>query len=527
MYDEGVVDKSKSVLHRSVTVSEPSAEEVLAGDAQSPIVFAIDIGTSSVRAALYDARAHEITGTRSRIERGFVTTADGGAELDADEAIADVARVIDETLTRVPAGAVLRPEAVAVSCFWHSLVGINNKGQALTPVLGWADTRARDEVFELRRRLDERATHGRTGCRFHASYWPAKLRWLKNDRPEVCRNVTRWLSFGEFLALRLSGEANSTASVSMASGTGLLDCRRSVWDTELLAHLNISPDQLPTLADARSEGTFTLASEYGKRWPLLGECRWFPAVGDGASNNIGTGCVTREQIGLMVGTSGAMRVVYEGEAPIEIPPSLWCYRADRRRICMGGALSDGGGLHDWMNDTLMLDDDARATETALAAMEPDAHGLTVLPFWAGERSTGWNADARGAILGLTMHTKPLEILRASMEAVAYRIALIADALGAFAPGAEVCASGGALRASPVWAQMMADVMNRSVKILRAREASSRGVVLLVLESLGVIKSLNETTASFSHIYQPDTTRHARYREGLERQRKFYELLIGT
>ena len=95
----------------------------------------------------------------------------------------------------------------------------------------------------------------------------------------------------------------------------------------------------------RTGRSTTWQTSYARRWPQLGGARWFPAVGDGAANNIGAGCTTRARVALMIGTSGAMRVMWEGEPPAEIPVVLWCYRADRRRVIVGGALSDGGGLY--------------------------------------------------------------------------------------------------------------------------------------------------------------------------------------
>lgn len=175
-------------------------------------------------------------------------------------------------------------------------------------------------------------------------------------------------------------------------------------------------------------------------------------------------------------------------------------------------------------------------EEALEAMEPDAHGLTLLPFWTGERSTGWHASACGAILGLRLHTRPLEILRASMEAVCYRFALIAAALklatndetiagASDAPNDfEIIASGGALLHSTVWAQMLADTLNRIVHMSAAREASSRGAALLALEALGTIK-IEDAPVEYSRTYEPDPARHAKYRIGLARQQKLYAHLI--
>ena len=502
-----------------------------ATDACAPFVVALDIGTSSGRAALFDAEAREVTGTKARVEWSFQTTREGGAEIDADWLLAETARILDETLARVRE-LNLQIEAVTVSCFWHSLVGVDATGRALTPLYGWADTRAALEVAELRNRFDERAAHARTGCRFHASYWPAKLLWLQSARPDAWRDAARWLSFGEFLTLRFCGIG--AASVSQASATGLFDGRRFVWDDELCAALGLDINRLPPLAADERQPTFNLAGAYVERWPQLKDRPWFAPVGDGAANNVGAGCVNKSALALMIGTSGAMRVLYEGEPPAELPESLWCYRADRRRVVVGGALSDGGGLYDWMRDSFKIGNvenphaqHAFEEEIAreLAALAPDAHGLTILPFWAGERSTNWNPQARGAITGLTMHTRPAEIIRAALEAVAYRFAHIARALERFAPGAEVRASGGALAASPLWAQIISDVLARPVKLFAAREASSRGATLLALESLGVIDELTDAPDASSRTFEPDMRAHEIYRAGAERQEMVYQSLL--
>jgi gluconokinase len=492
-------------------------------DEQAPRVLALDIGTSSVRAALFDSLGNEIKGTAAHMARTLSTTLDGGAELNADEALEQVTRVVDAVLAQsAPASGSI--ETLAVSCFWHSLVGIDREGRAVTPVLGWADTRAARAVEELRRELDERETHARTGCPFHSSYWPAKLRWLQRERTRLYSAVHSWLSFGELLAMRFFGETD--ASLSMASATGLFDARLCQWDEPLLNWLGIDVNQLPAIA-CEQKSFSQLTPEYARRWPQLRRARMFPAIGDGAANNIGAGCLTRERVMLMIGTSGAMRALSEDDPPHALPESLWCYRADSRRILIGGALSDGGGLYAWMREALALGGaELEEIEGALSAMEPDAHGLTVLPFWAGERSTGWATTARGAILGLTMHTRPIEILRAAMESVAYRFALIARALDLFAPKAEIVASGGALRSSAVWAQMLADVLGRAVTLSGVRESSSRGAALLALEATGKIKSIADAQAPMGQAYEPDMSRHKRYRAGLERQQELYEHLVA-
>ena len=310
----------------------------------------------------------------------------------------------------------------------------------------------------------------------------------------------------------------------MASGTGLLNQRTCEWDEELLAALDISIANLPEIAAVNR--TFPeLRSAYAVRWPQLHEARLLPAIGDGAANNIGAGCHSSEKIALMIGTSGALRVCFAGEPPHQLPAELWCYRADRKRILIGGALSDGGGLYNWIKDSLLREENFATIESELELLSPDAHGLTVLPFWSGERSTGWNPNASGAILGLTLQTRPIEILRAAMEAIAYRFALIARALEPLAPGALLIASGHALRCSPTWVQILADVLGRPVALSETSEASTRGAALLALEAAGKIGSIAEFSVPVETVFEPNMSHHEIYQDGLERQQRIYEKLI--
>jgi gluconokinase len=220
-----------------------------------------------------------------------------------------------------------------------------------------------------------------------------------------------------------------------------------------------------------------------------------------------------------------MRVVYSGEPPSKLPPSLWSYRVDERRVVVGGALSDGGGLIQWLMKSLNAGD-TEALQQRLATLEPDAHGLTILPFWSGERSTGWSTEARGGIFGLRQQTTTLEIIRAALESIAYRFALIAAALDEIAPGATVIATGNALRSSPVWLQIIADVLGRPITFGGSPEASIRGAALLALEAVGKIGSIEEVPVSVDTGVEPDMQRHARYREGLARQEDLYARLLG-
>lgn len=193
---------------------------------------------------------------------------------------------------------------------------------------------------------------------------------------------------------------------------------------------------------------------------------------------------------------------------------------------MGGSLSNGGLLFEWMTETLRLERDPEAVERGLAEMAPDSHGLTLLPFLAGERSPGWKSKARAAVTGLSLHTRPIEILRASLESVAYRFARIVRLLEPVVPeDREIVASGGALLRSPVWLQIMADVLGQPVAASAVKEASSRGAALLALEALGFLDGIEEAEIPLGARFDPCPERHQRYRKALERHDRLYGLLL--
>jgi gluconokinase len=480
-------------------------------------ILSVDVGSSSVRAELYDDCGDGVEGTEVKLDYEFDYTREGGAVQDADELLELVARAVDGSLSGAGEAEI---SGVAMSTFWHSVLGLDHEGRPTTPVLTWADRRAAKSVPELLERLDERVYHRRTGCVPHSSYWPAKLLWAKHAMPEAFEKAERWVSPADYFYARFFGEPY-TVGTSMASATGLFDQNRLRWDKETFRVLPVREAQLSTVSDAPQKG---LEEEWAERWPALRDTPWLPAVGDGACSNVGSGCTTSDRLGLMVGTSGAMRILWQAES-VEIPDGPWCYRADTERYVMGGALSDGGNLIEWLRDTLRLPDPQK-TEALLAGMEPDSHGLTFLPLLAGERGPGWADLANGTVSGISMSSKPIEILRAAMEAVALRFAIIAEMLETASPGKkQVIASGGGLLHSPTWVGIMADTLGRPVTVSGVAEASSRGAALIALEALGG-PEIEAANVPLGETFEPDPERHEIYRKALERQRRLYDAVLG-
>jgi gluconokinase len=227
-----------------------------------------------------------------------------------------------------------------------------------------------------------------------------------------------------------------------------------------------------------------------------------------------------------VGTSAAVRCVIESEAAPALPAGLWNYRISKNRHLVGGALTDAGSLYQVMGWCQLLlhlplpaislpracgphlrmrslsktfearsallqwfqanvaGGDSEAMWPKVEALEADAHGLTVLPFLSGERSTGWRGDATLTFHGVNRFTEAHHLIRAGVEAVVLRLAVIVELLGGLVDGdAVLVAAGGPLENVPLWSRMVADAMDRPLLLVDAKEITSRGVAVLMCESL--------------------------------------------
>jgi gluconokinase len=439
-------------------------------------VLALDVGTSSARAQLFDERANE-AGDRAQEEYA--------GEHDPDRLVEAVQRTID-------AAAGDGFEAVGTSCFGHSLLALDGDDRPLTPVLDWRDRRSAAAAERLSTVLDAKAVHARTGCHVHTSYWPAKLAWLAEELPDVMRNAARFVTFDGLLYERLLGRA-APISLSSASATGLFDLRRRGWDVELLDVLGLGTGRLPELSGDPVD-------------------RWYPALLDGACSNLGAGCIERSRAVLMIGTSGAFRTLYETTS-LAPRDGLFLYAVDERRVLEGGALSDGGNVHQWLDEVL------KNGSAPVEDRPPAAHGLTFLTLLGGDRSPGWRSRARGAVAGLTTETTALDLRQAALEGIAYRFAEVAELMPEVE---EIVAAGGALRHDPDWLQILADVLERPLVLSGVEEASLRGAAVAVLERLGV----SIERAPLGRTVEPRADRAEAHRAARARQRELYDALIG-
>lgn len=458
-------------------------------------VLAMDLGSSSVRAMVFETlgagHLGMVEGALARRPRHLNTAQPGQATFDVDSYLADLVACIDELHGK---GLLDGVTAVAADSQWHSVVAVDSRGQAVTDLVSWADTRPRrrgavpgdDELEQLRQR---------TGCAFAPMYWTCRLPWLSARMPGGLPAGGRFLGLAEYVGLHLLGDPS--VSVSMASGTGLLGTAGHAWDTEALELAEAAPAQLPEIAPPDWRGR--LAEPWRRRWPQLAGTPWHPVLGDGAAANLGVGCDGPTRAAMTVGTSAAVRTVRPGPGPQHLAPGLWRYCVDRDKVVLGAAYSSGGQLYSWAL-SLWEGTSTGATGTIGGAashsgavshevrydlpmpVPAGSQGVLVLPWQAGTRPPAVPVPAgQGCVLGLGLGHGGAHIVSAAAEAVCFQLADGLAQLEASAEGQlEVLANGGAIERSPWWQQRLAGAVGRTVSFSTVPETTARGAAALAL-----------------------------------------------
>lgn len=480
-----------------------------------PLVLAIDIGSSSIRAAIHDRLGRTVKGTAVQVPYAWNLAADDSVRISHQALLDMVGQVLDQVAIATESVA---PDVVAggISCFFHSVAGLNAAGRPVTPVLSWADSTSTAEAAALRAQIDPEWAHQVSGVPIHASYWPARVLRLRREEPRI----RRWAGFPELLAEALTGRL--AVSRSMASGTGLLDRARGTWSSSLLDRLAVDAGDLPPILDD-DQPLGRLSGASAQRWPGLAHVSWFAPWGDGSCGNVGMAATAPGRAALMVGTSGALRTVIADPAP-PIAPGLFAYRLGAKTVA-GGQLSEGGGVLAWASR--LLGQSRPRLERAAAEIAPDGHRLTVLPYVFGERGLGYHDQARGTLAGVHAGTSPAALYRAILESIAFGFAAIDDRLSeVLGQRPTIIASGGALARSPLLAQVLADSLGREIAVAPTFEASRHGAALLALRGSGLLDEHAPVPGPRARAVGTDPERVARYREARARQRTLYETTLS-
>jgi gluconokinase len=494
-----------------------AATRVRLSEALEPFVLAIDVGSTASRGDVFDASGRPLKGGRVKVPHHFTTGGDGTSEIDPDVVVGEIEQILTEIANR-PAAERIR--GVALDTFASSLVGVAKDRRARTPCFTYADSRCANQVVQLRRELDELEIQQRTGCRLHTSYLTPRFRWLRATEPDTFGAVRHWMSLGEYVWLRLLGV--TAVGTSTAAWTGMLDRRTGDWDPELLGACGVSVEGLSEIRNP-DHPIRDVDQAVGRRWPPLAGAVWFPVIADGFSSNVGAGARDKSTVALSAATSGAMRVLVKG-VPAKLPAGLWCYRVDASHSLVGGALNDVGRAISWLTSTLQISPESDVNELLLASPEPATP--LVLPFFSGERSTGWAADARTIFSGVSAATTAAMLFRGTVEGVALSYARIAEQLHDVAGETrQIVASGRVTQDLPALLQVLADVLQTQVIPVTMKRVTLRGTALISLDVLA--PGVDRAEPVVGDTRWPIKDRAPYYSAGKQQFQDLYDAVVAT
>ncbi|WP_256759582.1 gluconokinase [Cohnella sp. WQ 127256] len=448
-------------------------------------IIGIDIGTTSTKSVAFDTGG--IVLGSFAVEYPLLQDQPGWAEQDPDVIVAAVVESVRGALER----SELHDKDIAgvgISSAMHSLIAVDEGGRPLTRSITWADGRSEMETRRIRDQLGGLEVYRRTGTPIHPMSPLPKLLWLREHRPEVWGNAAKFVSIKEYLLHQLFGEW--VVDHSIASATGLLALDTLDWDEQALEIAGIGKDRLSAL----QSGTYRLqgmSANYAERMGLLPNTPFFLGSSDGALANLGVGAIDAGEMAVTIGTSAAVRMMTE-QPLTDAQHRTFCYNVVDSTYIIGGATNNGGIVLQWMRESLFAGQ--KTVQELLDAAErvsPGAEGLLFLPFLTGERAPIYNSEARGTFFGASLNHRQEHFVRAGLEGVMLAILSVAETLKDLAgPAREVRASGGFAK-SPLWLQMLANMLGQEILVPRVTEASALGAAVLAMQGLGTIQDWRE------------------------------------
>lgn len=496
---------------------------------EQSVWIGVDVGTTGVRAIAYEASGVSLAAAEAFYP--LRTPHPDWAEERPSEILAATEQVVRE------AADALRyqgrtPSGVALSTVMHSLIPLDAEKQPLTDMQTWADSRSAGIVRALKEEEPVlcRSFYERTGCPMHACYPLAKILWLRRNRPDLFGRTKFIGSIKDHLFHVFTGEF--LADRSTASTTALYNAHELAWDAEILKFIGVAENMLPPVVSTTEARP--LAAAAAERMHLPAGLPVVIGATDGVLVNVGIGAVSAGQLSATIGTSGAVRMLV-GEPRMDEEMRTWCYNLVDGLWVAGGAINNGGMILRWMRDNVChfsdaqmaaLDVDGYDLMTMKASKVPaGSDGLILLPFFTGERAPYWNSDLRGMFFGLSLNHSRSHMIRAVMEGICYGMYSVFDALREFGEVRDIRASGSFTK-SPLWMQILADVLGEPLVLPDNSEGAAYGAAVLGFISAGELTGIADT-AKFVHPkkkYIPDPANTRTYAKLVDISGRLYRNL---
>jgi len=464
------------------------------------LLLGIDCSTTAAKAIAWNAAGAPVAEARAAL--ATLAPRPGWAEQRAEEwwdATAATAREV---------AAAVGPDRIAAVAVTHqreTFVPVDAAGRPLRNAILWLDERSRPELAELDRRFGHDALHRLTGRPPSISQSLPKLLWLVEQEPAVAAGAAKVVDVGAFLLQRLTGEwATSLAS---ADPLGLIDLARGEWAEAIIDGIGLRPDQFcPLLPPGTAVGPLT--ADAAAATGLRPDTPVVATGGDGQVACLGAGVTGPGRAYANLGTAVVGGTLVD--RPLTDLAYRTCCGAIPGTFLLETALRSGTATLSWFidhwADPRLGPEPFDAYETEARTLPPGAGGLLLVPYWSGVMNPYWDEHATGVVVGWTTAHRRHHLYRAILEGIAFEHRLAVDGLVAStsAPVAEHVLLGGGSR-SPLWCQILADVLATPVSRARSADATNLGAAALAAAALGwqpTIAAAVAAMAGTTETFQP-------------------------
>jgi len=455
--------------------------------AQADHVLAIDQGTTSTRAILFDSAARAVAIAQCEFEQHYPDRR--WVEHDPEQIWRDTLSVVRKVLAPIDSrrvagiGITNQRETIIV---WDRATG-----EPIHRAIVWQDRRTADECAALKGEGVETLVQQRTGLLLDPYFSATKIAWILDNvagaRARAQRGELACGTIDCFLLWRLTGGAVHATDVTNASRTALYDIREQLWDPELCRLFRVPEALLPEVHGNSRIFGMTAAGLFDVQLPVAG------MAGDQQAALFGQACFEAGMVKSTYGT-GCFMLVNTGSDAVASQHRLLttpAYRiGGKTTYALEGSIFVAGAAVKWLRDGLGVIANAAETDS-LATSVPDSHGVYMVPAFVGLGAPHWAPDARGAIFGLTLNASGAHLARAALEAVAYQTLELAEAMekdGA-APTASIRVDGG-MAANDWLCQFLADILRVSVERPENLETTALGAAFLAGLATGVWPDLD-------------------------------------
>ena len=478
---------------------------------KGPFLIGVDVGTTSVKAALFDSRgilcAQRSSGVATaRPAPAFVEQA---PEDWISATLSGLAGILDGVSPDAVAGIGLCSQV-------NTHVFVDANGRALAPAIVWQDGRCAEDAARLDRLISEKSRLKWWGAPLpiDASHVLSRMAWMARAHPDIWSR-TRWvMAPKDYCLLRLTGEA----CADPLSSFGIVDSSLH-YIGELIDVAPGAADRLPPLRHPTAMVGRVRAGLPGAGLPIA------TATMDAWAGILGVGAVRDGDAGYLSGTSEVVGIVSPRRAPT---PGVIAFPSCEGIVLHAGPTQSGGASVAWLGEIL-----GRSAEevSALAATSALDHPAPIfLPHLQGERAPLWDIAARASFAGLDASMGASELARSVLEGVAYSVRLLVGALEASSAmtTTRLRHAGGGAR-SDVWCQIRADVLGRPIDRVEGLDSGVVGAAMLAGAGAGVFGSVEEAAdrmARLERTFEPNLSLRAHYDEGFGRYTDLYARLKG-